>query len=466
MRRNTTKNFTELPEYQLVKLIQSEYSELLSEEFIDGLARENGFVQRRGKVSASSFVKTLIFSEEDHSALSLLDLKCDILNHENCNVSREAIHKRFNEHAVSFLKALVSKMISIQLDHRARYFPSSCFFEGIYLKDSSKFKLPIHYVDSYPNFGGYDKASALMNIQYEYELLSKSWGRLELTKATRNDQAESKETVGEIKAGGLYIRDLGYITTTYLNAVEEKGAFYLKRLSKIGVHQKKNGKYKPLNWQALDKKIKKGGLRFLELEVYLGEEKIKTRLILTPVPEEIANERVRKAKQGGKRKSKGYQISKEYKIKARYNIYITNVAEEILSTDQVIEGYKLRWQIELNFKAWKSNLNIHKIKKMKKERMECQLLAKFIWILLNTKILQASNYILKKSRQDKVCSCFKFFKRAKGFSNGLRYAIFDKDAFANWFESNILKIIPYLVVEKRLAKPPHNQVIDQLFTLN
>jgi hypothetical protein len=438
--------------------------EALSEESLDMLARKNCFVQRSGKITASSFVKNLVFNGEEHDSLSLLDLKCDFITHENCNVSREAIHKRFNPAAVSFMKDLVSKLVSSHLSFAAQPLAQPCFFKAIFVKDSSKLKLPPSYFSSYPGYGGYKgNISSLMNIQYEYDLLSKNWSRLELTRATRNDQTESKETVADIEAGSLYIRDLGYITTTYLKGVQEKGAYYLNRLPKIGVFTKVDGKYKPLDWQVLDRKMKKGKLAHLEYEVYLGEEKIKSRMVLSPVPEEVANQRIRKAAKGGKRSTKGYQLSKEYKIKAHYNSFITNVAQEILSKEQVNEGYSLRWQVELIFKAWKSNLKIHKIKAMKKERMECQLLAKFIWVLLNSRLLQITEQILTRSFPGKTCSLFKFSKRIKEVSQHLRLAIFNKSTFLRYYKKNILRITPYLFVEERMQKPSHNQILSSLF---
>lgn len=464
MRRNETNYSTKLSDNQYINLLQSELSECLSESFLDELARKNGFIQRSGKIRAPSFVKSLVFNREDHDSLSLLDLKCDFINYENCNVSREAIHKRFNPEAVAFLKDLVSKMITSHLGLAAQPFAQSCCFNGIYLKDSTKFKLPAIYFNNYPGYGGHNhELSSLMNIQYEYDLLSGNWTRLELTQATRNDQTESRETVDDIRPGSLNIRDLGYITATYLSAVQEKGAYYLNRLPKVGVFIMVEGKYQPLDWEALDRKMKKANLPHLEYEVYLGEGKIQSRMVLSPVPEQVANERVRKAARGGKRTSKGYQVSKEYKTKARYNIFITNVPKEILPNEQVVDGYRLRWQVELIFKAWKSNMKVHKIKPMKRERMECQLLGKFIWILLSSKLLQAAEQNLKRPCPNQTCSLFKFLKRIKEISQQLRVVIFNRKSFINWYTQYIVQIIPYLTVEQRLNKPSSNQVLNQLF---
>ncbi|QQS49998.1 MAG: transposase [Bacteroidota bacterium] len=187
-------------------------------------------------------------------------------------------------------------------------------------------------------------------------------------------------------------------------------------------------------------------------------------MVIIPVPESVARERIHKAKQGGKR-SNGYQLSKEYKIKAYHNIFITNVPKEVLTAKEIFEAYTLRWQIELVFKTWKSNLNIHKIKSMKRERMECQLFSKLIWILLNSKIFQMANNAIKADTPDKGCSLVKFCKLAKKFSQTLRYIISERYSFVNWFKTAIIPIVPDLVVEKRMNKDTHCQILNRIFVL-
>lgn len=463
MRKNAFSADVNSSIYQQCKQFQQEFAQLFSDENLNFLARKHNFIKRDRKITGCSFVKTLVFSEEDHEHLSLLDLKCDIIEHSEYRISQEAIHKRFTPEAVSFLKDVFSQFLSHKLDLINNTALKNSFFSSLHIKDSSKFKLPVSYQSNYPSYGSFNKTSSLMNLQYEFDIFTGQWKSLELTKATRNDQADSSETTLEIKKGSLNIRDLGYITTMYLKGIEKNEAYYVNRLPKIGVYQLIEDSYEPIDWKALDKKIKEKGLNHLELEVYLGEkDKIKTRLLLAPIPDCVAQERIRKAKQGGKR-SKGYQLSKEYKIKAHYNIYISNVPQEILSIDQVIETYKLRWQIELVFKTWKSNLNIHKIKSMKKERMECQLIAKLIWILLNSKILQIANSALKVNKPDMGCSSVKFYKRAKTYSQTLRYIIDYRGSFSNWFITTIVPIIPDLIIEKRMNKNTHCQIFNKIF---
>ena len=47
-----------------------------------------------------------MFSEFNQDQLSLLDIKQDFFQHLKCDVSRTALHKKFNINTVKFLKEL------------------------------------------------------------------------------------------------------------------------------------------------------------------------------------------------------------------------------------------------------------------------------------------------------------------------------------------------------------------------
>ena len=323
------------------------------------MARETKFIQRKGIIDAPTFVKLLIFNNLDQSQLSLLDLKLDLQTHFGCNVSREGIHKRFTPEAVAFMKALLAKLIEFRLTAENNIPSSVKAFNRLCIKDSTKFTIPKEFVDTYPGYGGFNKTSALMNIQYEYDLLTGNWTSLDFTKATRNDQKDSRETLDRIKKDDLLVRDLGYVTMPYLYGVVDKEAYFLNRLpTTINVYCLKDEKYLPIDWGLIDKTFKNKKLGQMELDVMLSKKyNLGPRMVISPVPDSVYQERIRKASKHAK--SKGCQLTNEYKIKVRYNIFITNVPTDRLSFQDIIQVYRLRWQIELVFKAWKSSLSVH-----------------------------------------------------------------------------------------------------------
>ncbi len=42
-----------------------------------------------------------------------------------------------------------------------------------------------------------------------------------------------------------------------------------------------------------------------------------------------------------------------------YQYLLTNLSRAEFSIDDIVDGYRLRWQIELMFKEWKSHANLH-----------------------------------------------------------------------------------------------------------
>lgn len=397
----------------------------------------------------------------DQSQLSLLDLKLDLQTHFDCSVSREAIHKRFTPEAVAFMKALLAKLIELRLVAENSIPSTLKAFNRLCIKDSTKFSIPKEFADTYPGYNGFHKGSALMNIQYEYDLLSANCSCLEFTKATRNDQADSRETLDNIETNDLHIRDLGYVTMPYLLGVAERQAFFLNRLpTQLNVYRQKMEKYLPVDWNSLDKAFRKKGLRQMELNVVLSKKhKLKSRMVIVPIPDEVYQERIRKASKHAK--SKGCQLTNEYKIKARYNIFITNVPGERLSPQDIIQAYRLRWQIELVFKAWKSSLSVHKTKKVRKERFECHMIARIILALVNWRVYQSVNLALKKINPCKGISILKFFKQTIRYLPILREIVQDANLLRNWIKEKIIPLLPHLIVETKKGKKSHCQILSK-----
>ena len=106
--------------------------------------------------------------------------------------------------------------------------------------------------------------------------------------------------------------------------------------------------------------MKKDHIQRLDKEVYIGEkEKFPVRLIIELVPEEVFNTRMQKVNKYNKKK--GHQTRKEYKNRARFNLFITNITDEMIDGEAIAKIYKIRWQIELIFKTWKSIFGLDNI---------------------------------------------------------------------------------------------------------
>jgi transposase len=90
------------------------------------------------------------------------------------------------------------------------------------------------------------------------------------------------------------------------------------------------------------------------------------------------------------------QTSMETKIRNRFTIFITNIDSTKASINDIVLLYRLRWQVELCFKHWKSIYKIDDIPKMKKERFLCPMYAKLIVIVLNQQLIFGVRNLLHK----------------------------------------------------------------------
>ncbi|GAB5525946.1 MAG: IS4 family transposase [Roseivirga sp.] len=422
------------------------------------MANDAGFIKRSRKLTASSFVNTLMFSFNNHSKTSLEDITADLDQQFSIQLSKEALHKRFTSEGVDFMQRMVKSQLSRQFKLPLEKGLKSAF-RFIKIKDSTKFTLPDNYNGDYPGFGNFSKKHGLMNLQYEYDLVSGNWECIELTNVKRNDQRDSKETISSIEKGGLYIRDLGYITPTYLKAVMDEGSYFLNRMpSQVNLYTPEK---KVIDFADIDRKFKGMSGNSLDMDVLIYKEhSLCCRVIIDRVSDQEYSKRLKHALKSAKRRSVG--ISNKHKIRCRYDVYITNVDRKTLPIKKIRNTYYLRWQIEIVFKTWKSFLELHKVKKVKKERFECQLLAKLLWVLLNWQLLSCCNTYLRKERPETGISLIKFFKRCLAFSHSIRLVILKKTKISECLNHVLLPLIDNTVCENRRGKQTYYQVLNDL----
>ena len=236
-------------------------------------------------------------------------------------------------------------------------------FNRVTIKDGTRFDLPEEYKNYLAGSGG-SASEAGACLQFEYDLKSGHIIDLDLTPANRPDVKDAVEVLDTIKKDDLVIRDLGYYAFSSLANISDKGAFFISRLgAKTNVYEIKNSKLQKLDFKSLYYWMKQNNLSRVCKDVLIGlDAKIPVRLVIELMPESVYEKRMRKIYK--LHQKKGYQTSEEYKFMSRFNLFITNVPLAVLP-DEVISGlYRIRWQIELIYKIWKSVIGIHYTRKI------------------------------------------------------------------------------------------------------
>ncbi|MGI0024660.1 MAG: IS4 family transposase, partial [Nitrososphaera sp.] len=384
-----------------------------SDEELDRLARETGFTKRPdGKISGSVFFDLIVFNSDKLKEQSLNDLSLEAEQRHGIEITKQSLHDRFNEYAPLFLKAALEKLLQKQVLKHVQLGKWS-HFKRVLIKDSVCFEVDPSLAEAYPGSGG-SASPAAMRIQFEYDLLSGRINDLSLHAFNDQDHKDSLATVELTREGDLIIRDLGYLNLAVLQQLIDQRAFFLGRLSPtLNVYALKSGGYEKVDFIKIHQYMKRLKLATLEKEVYLGSEKnIKVRLVIYLLPDQEVEKRLRKAAKNNKKKARK-PLSKEYKTRAALNLFITNTTPEQIATESIWPFYRLRWQIELIFKVWKSICKIHAVKKVKQHRLECYVYVKLIFIVLGWQILWRIAKVLYH-REGKLLSFYKSFKTLLG----------------------------------------------------
>lgn len=322
-------------------------------------------------------------------------------------LSREALHNRFTDTAVAFMKRAVDAVLRQKLS----FMPSLesellQHFVSIRIFDSTGWDVNAALRKVLPGYGG-DASEANCKVQACYEYLRGELSFFEVQPGTVPDNSYTENLSGHMQRGELLLIDLGYFALKTFYDIAEAGAFFLSRLlirTKL---------FDPETHQRIDllSVLHKVPGNIHEMQVLLGgqeEVQVRCRLICLRASEEVANARRRKLIQNAKKKGR---IPSELCLKlADWTLMITNVPVEWLPANMARHLYCLRWQIELVFKQLKSVLCIHNCKTGKINRLLCEVYGKMLMAIIVHRIHTERNITLWNNEQREV-SMNKLYKR-------------------------------------------------------
>jgi len=365
-------------------------------------------------------------------------LTIEVLSQHDVSISKQGIDKRFGENSVLFVKKVFERYLKSQIQQSGIEDGWLGHFNQVRIKDSTKFDVPEEFVSILPGSGG-SASIAGVCIQYEFDVKSGNILDMTITPANRPDSTDAKETLDNIQKDDLYIRDLGYFILANHTKIKNGGAYFLNRLNtKTNTYEEKGNQLVELDFEAIYQNMIKSGIARMEKDVFIGlKEKLPVRLIIEIMPDDVFEKRIRKINKINK--GKGCKTSKEYTSRARFNLFITNIPLDMLPAQAISNLYKIRWQIELVFKVWKSTFGINKTRKMKYTRWLCLLYAKLILVIVNWNIIMAHRTMFYRAF-GKILSFDKCFKTLKDKASKFRELLKQGEAAMEEMMSFITKI--------------------------
>jgi hypothetical protein len=358
---------------------------LLSSANLDYLARKNLLIQRESaKFLAAGFVHSLLSSVIDGNS-SLTDIGLNIGDYQQSNISKQGVHQRFTQKSVDFLSDVNASVLAQKFKQS---FPleSSCF-ERILVEDASLVHMHAGNSKNFKGFGNREGKTAAFKIDFCYDFLSGKSISTERTEAYGNDKkAGSKFINDHVKTGDLVLRDMGYFKQSNFREIESLGAFWL---SKIPTNV--NIQYEGKDFNDILKHTK---LNRIDIDVEISGEPFKCRLVAVRATPAQAAEKRRRAKTQAN--NHGKTPRKNAQLRNGWHITVTNITKAQMNTQKIVNLYRLRWQIETIFKAWKQSSNLKKCfnKKSNIHHQKCLIEASLLLLLLTIKfvvILQSQN---------------------------------------------------------------------------
>ncbi len=193
----------------------------------------------------------------------------------------------------------------------------------------------------------------------------------------------------------------------------------------------------------------------VDLPVSLGQERVPCRLLAYRLSEDVVTQRQRKAHEEARKK--GRMLTQEYLNWLAFGLYITNVSQQIWPSKVVGTIYRLRWQVELTFKNWKSLLHIHILKGTRPERIKCILYGRLITIAMIALVSSYASWYAEDylQREMSIAKLINLLKRKGRFAKAIHAGTLDALCIDLW------RVLPKLLCKQKRRRRTSRQLIEE-----
>lgn len=342
---------------------------------VEEIARESGFVERQVVVNGNGFVKALVMAFQTNKAASYSEMSV-CASSLGMPITAQGMEQRFDESSERFLKLVLDRALTIKLNGvEEQNVPLFKRFKAIHIRDSSIVGLPKELKQVWKGAGNNCGETAALKLQVSWEQCRGALDGLVLQDGSSQDRTSPYQRM-ELEAGALHLADLGYYSLEKLAEDHQKGVYWLTRM-----------KFKTLLWNeqglALDLLgfLSRQTQEQIDIPVVVGrKQQVACRLLVSRVPQEVADRRRQRIR--AQYRKKGGQPSQQLLQLASWTLALTNVPPNQLSLQEALVLLKVRWQIELLFKLWKSYLSIDEWNSQNPWRILTEIYAKLLGAIL------------------------------------------------------------------------------------
>ena len=320
---------------------------------VESLAHETGFTMRRSrKIDVVSFLAGF-FQMMVNGRYSLRLWACNIATLKGSLISFQAIAKKLDFRQEPFFHALFQKALLGKVQQRLNFKIKDILkpFGRVIIEDSTCFKLPKGLFEFFPGARLPHGRKAGGRLQLRIDLKHNNYEAIAIQSYCQNDMRFADDILNTMKKGDLVIRDLGYWGIPVFNKIIALGGFFVSRLN-LSVHILHPETQQIIEFVKFLKKKERCGVNYVDMPVLLSDKyRLPVRLVAIKLTHEQAQKRRRMSIN---QRHKNCRITDKAFYLMSWNLFITNVADDIWDVHSVYHAYSLRWHIEMIFKCWKS----------------------------------------------------------------------------------------------------------------
>lgn len=315
------------------------FARLFGQDTLNELGKRTRLCQREREVTPFRLALSLIESFASGRVHCIADLHRGFNALCDGTVRYKPFHNQLSKRGFAvFMRALLSRMLNELAVQVLRFEPSSPFnrFTHIRIQDGTSYAVKATLAQSFPGRWRQQKPAAV-ELHVELDLLSEVMNRVVLSPDS-SPEREFLPAPREV-AGGLLLADRGYYGHAYLQALDKAGGRFIVRgkadinpqiIQAIGPDGHELKHFRGQRLKAVSGRFSRYDYLDLTVQLQGAKEPWQCRLIVHP---------------------KGPKETPRY--------LVTNLEREAFSVAHISDAYRLRWQVELLFKEWKSHANLH-----------------------------------------------------------------------------------------------------------
>ena len=315
---------------------------------VESLPAAANLIRRRRKFSAPSLLSTFVLGYWQKPLASLDDL-AHTAAQLGVEVSPQAIDKRFQPPLRDALRDLLRHALQTVIDTNPRAWPLLRSFTTVQLADSTTVPLAAALADEYPSGGGGPGVTAAMKVHVQWDL---TVGRFVAALGpARGADNLSPVLDAPLPAGSLVLRDLGYFDLDRFAQFNADNISWISRAKVNLVFTLDGQRHKLVDWLARQR----GDL--IDRPILLSDQGVPCRLVARRVPASVAHRRRRATVRKWRKKYRSAPNARQL-ASCEWTMYVTNLPAASFDAAAVHTMYRVRWQIELLFKLWKSHAHL------------------------------------------------------------------------------------------------------------